>query len=209
MDRTELATPELAQVEVHGMSRGAFIAKGALAAGAVYGLGMVAPFVRSAFASTQGGDIDILNFALTLEYLESAFYKEAQQRVKLSGDVKSLASLIGSDEDQHVAALQKAIKGAGGKPAAAPEVSFPFSDEAGFLKLAQAFEDTGVGAYDGAAPMISSKEVLASAGAIVQVEARHASAIRLANGEPPAPEAFDKALAKGEVLAAVKPYVKS
>lgn len=209
MDTKELAVPELAGVEVHSMSRGAFIAKGALAAGAVYGLGMVTPFVRSAFAKSGGGDADILNFALTLEYLESTFYKEAQQKVKLSGDVKSLAALIGGDEDQHVAALTKAIKSMGAKPVPAPTVSFPFSDEAGFLKLAQAFEDTGVGAYDGAAPMISSQEVLASAGSIVQVEARHAAAIRLAGGQPPAPDAFDPALSKAQVLKAVKPYVKS
>jgi rubrerythrin len=209
MDTKELAAPELAGVEVHGLSRGAFIMRGALAAGAVYGLGTVGPFVRTALAKSGSGDIEILNFALTLEYLESTFYKEAQQKVKLSGDVKSLAKLIGGDEDQHVAALMTAIKGSGGKPVAAPTVVFPFSDEAGFLKLAQTFEDTGVSAYDGAAPMITSKDVLASAGAIVQVEARHASAIRLANGQPPAPDAFDKTLTQAQVLAAVKPYVKS
>jgi len=209
MERSELATPELAGVEVHGMSRGAFVIRGALAAAAVYGLGTVGPFVRQAFAQGGGGDLGILNFALTLEHLESTFYKEAQQKVKLSGDVKNLAKLIGDDEDQHVAALTKAIEGAGGKPVKSPTFTFPFSDEAGFLKLAQTFEDTGVSAYDGAAPMISSKDVLASAGSIVQVEARHASAIRLANGQPPAPDAFDKALAEAQVLAAVKPFIKS
>jgi hypothetical protein len=201
--------PQLSAVEVHGMSRAAFLARGALAAGAVYGTGMVAPFVRSALAKAGGGDVGILNFALTLEYLESTFYREAQQKVKLSADTRSLASLIGGDEDQHVKALTMAIKGAGGKPVSSPQFSFPFSDEAGFLKLAQTFEDTGVGAYDGAAPQISSSDVLASAGAIVQVEARHAAAIRLANGEPPAPAAFDRALPKAQVLKAVQPFIKS
>ncbi len=209
MNTQRMSNPELAAVEVHGMSRGAFITRGALAAGAVYGTGMVGPFVRQALAKAGGGDIGILNFALTLEYLESTFYKEAQQKVKLSGDTKSLAKLIGGDEDEHVAALTMAIKGTGGKPVTSPQFSFPFSDEAGFLKLAQTFEDTGVGAYDGAAPQISSKDVLASAGAIVQVEARHAAAIRLANGAPPAPAAFDKALPKAQVLKAVQPFIKS
>ena len=67
-----------------------------------------------------------------------------------------------------------------------------------FLNLAQTFEDTGVSAYNGAAPQIKSKEVLGAAGSIVQVEARHAAAIRLQNGEEPAPEAFDPSLAEGE-----------
>jgi len=209
MNPNELQTPELAEVEVHGTSRGAFILRGALAAGALYGLGSVAPFVSGALAKSAGGDIDILNFALTLEYLEAAFYKEGQQQVKLSSDVKNLAQLIQGHEDEHVAALTKAIKGAGGKPVAAPAVSFPFSDESGFLKLAQTFEDTGVSAYNGAAPAIKSVDVLASAGAIVQVEARHAAAIRLQTGESPAPDAFDKSLEKDAVLKAVQPFIKS
>lgn len=209
MTTRKMSNPELAGVEVHGMSRGAFITRGALAAGAVYGIALVGPFVRQALAQAGGGDVGILNFALTLEYLESTFYKEAQRKVKLSGDTRRLAKLIGGDEDQHVAALTMAIKGAGGKPVRAPRFSFPFSDEAGFLKLAQTLEDTGVGAYDGAAPQISSRDVLASAGAIVQVEARHAAAIRLANGAPPAPTAFDKALPKPRVLKAVQPLIKS
>jgi hypothetical protein len=209
MKNQQISNPELAAVEVHGMSRSAFLARGALATAAVYGSGMVAPFVRQALAKAGGGDVGILNFALTLEYLESTFYREAQQKVKLSGETKSLARLIGGDEDQHVAALTMAIRGAGGKPVKSPQFSFPFSDEAGFLKLAQTFEDTGVGAYDGAAPQIQSKDVLASAGSIVQVEARHAAAIRLANGQPPAPAAFDKALPKAQVLKAVQPFIKT
>ena len=64
---------------------------------------------------------------------------------------------------------------------AEPKFDFPYNDTAGFLKLAQTFEDTGVSAYNGAAPAIKSKEVLAAAGSIVQVEARHAAAIRLQN----------------------------
>jgi hypothetical protein len=64
-------------------------------------------------------------------------------------------------------------------------------------------------AYNGAAPQIKSKEVLAAAGGIVQVEARHAAAIRLQRGENPAPDAFDKTLSTDEVLKAVQPFVKS
>ena len=70
-------------------------------------------------------------------------------------------------------------------------------------------EDTGVSAYNGAAPSIESVDVLVAAGAIVQVEARHASLIRLTRNKPPAPLAFDKASEMETVLKAVKPFIKS
>jgi hypothetical protein len=106
-----------------------------------------------------------------------------------------------------VDALTETIKKLGGKPVKAPGVKFPFKDQKSFLKLAQVFEDTGVSAYNGAAPMISSKEVLGAAGSIVQVEARHAAAIRLLNGDDPAPAAFDPTLSQKQVLNAVKPFI--
>ena len=106
---SKLAAPELAGIEVHGMTRSAFIVRGALAAGAVYGAGVVAPFVSEAVAQTGGGDIDIVNFALTLEYLETDFYAKAL-KLGLSGEVKKLATLIHDDEAQHVDALTATVK---------------------------------------------------------------------------------------------------
>ncbi len=200
------AEPELAAVEVHGMSRSAFLARSALATGGLYGAGAVGSFVTRAFAQ-GGGDVEILNFALTLEYLEAAFYEEALAKAGLSGEAKELAQLIGEHEKQHVDALTGAIEKAGAKPVAAPGVQFPLSDEASFIKLAMAFEDTGVYAYNGAAPMIQSPDVLGAAGTIVQVEARHAAAIRDLAGESPTPGAFDKTLTEKQVLKAVKPYI--
>jgi Ferritin-like domain len=93
----------------------------------------------------------------------------------------------------------------------APGVDFgdAFKNEKSFLMLAETFEDTGVSAYNGAAPSIESTEVLGAAGSIVQVEARHAAAIRLLNGKQPAEGAFDEALEMQQVLDAVKPFVKS
>jgi hypothetical protein len=208
-----LVHPELVGVEVvdesgGDISRGNVILKGALAAGAVYGTFMVGPFVRSAFAMGGGtSDVDILNFALTLEYLESTFYEEAKKKVKASGELRPLVSLLASDEKQHVEALEGTIVKLGGKPVAKPTFNFEYSGTSGFLKLAETFENVGVGAYNGAAPGIKSKEVLAAAGSIVQVEARHAAAIALQNGMKPAPEAFDKALEKQEVLKAVEPFI--
>jgi rubrerythrin len=202
-----LAAPELAAIEVHGMSRGAFIVKGALAAGAVYGASTVAPFVSQALAQSGGGDVDIVNFALTLEYLEADFYTKAR-RLGLSGEVARLAKLLQNDETQHVQALTATVKQLGGTPAKKPVFVFPDNSASGFLKLAQVLEDTGVSAYNGAAPAIQSKEVLGAAGSIVQVEARHAAAIRLQNKAEPAPAAFDKPLPKAAVLTAVKPFIK-
>jgi serine-rich repeat adhesion-like glycoprotein len=212
MRNEELAQSELAEVHVDiegdDLSRGEVILKGALAAGAVYGAMSVAPFVSRALAMSGGGDVGILNFALTLEYLESSFYREAKRRAGASGELKSLIELVGRDEDEHVKALTATIKKLGGKPVAEPKFDFPYDSTAEFLELAQTFEDTGVSAYNGAAPRIKSKEVLGAAGSIVQVEARHAAAIRLQNDAQPSPEAFDPTLSKAQVLKAVEPFIQ-
>jgi hypothetical protein len=200
---------ELAAVEFEPLSRGALIAKGALGAVALYGAMAAGPLARRAFAQSGGGDIEILNFALTLEYLEAAFYERAIDQVDLSMEVREFASTIRDDENEHVNALEETIKGLGGKPVAAPTVEFPFSDEAAFLELAQTLEDTGVSAYNGAGPAIKSKELLATAGSIAQIEARHAARVRLARNQPPAPDAFDKTLGTKAVLRAVDPFVTS
>ena len=138
MSHEELAHPELAGVEVvedsGDLSRSDVILKGALAAGAVYGTFMVGPYVRKALAMSGGSDVDILNFALTLEYLESTFYDEAKTRAKASGELKSLIGLLADDEKQHVEALTATIKQLGGKPVAEPKFDFPYSDTAGFLE---------------------------------------------------------------------------
>lgn len=188
-------------------TRSEVLAKGALAVGSLYGAAMVGPYVRRALAMNGGGDVGILNFALTLEYLEAKFYAEARSRAKPSGELKSLVDLLAEDEQQHVEALAATVKQLGGKPVAEPKFDFAYSGTAGFLKLAQTFEDTGVSAYNGAAPMIRSKEVLAGAGGIVQVEARHAAAIRLQAGAEPAPAAFDAPLDEKQVLKAVEPFI--
>ena len=208
-----LAQPELADVHIDvdsdDLSRSEVILRGALAAGAVYGAVMVGPFVGRALAMSESGDVGILNFALTLEYLESAFYEEAKSRAGASGDLKSLIGTIGRDEEEHVGALTETIKKLGGKPVVEPKFDFPYSGTSGFLKLAQTFEDTGVSAYNGAAPHIMSGDVLAAAGSIVQVEARHAALIRLMRGATPAPLAFDRMLDQQQVLTAVEPFARA
>jgi len=206
-----MVAPELASIEIKGMTRHAFMLRSTVAAGAVYGLSTVGPFVGRALAQGDGGDVDILNYALTLEYLESAFYAMALKEVQFSGDTKKLVETLGKDEDEHVDALKATIKDLGGKPVKAPGVDFgkAFANEKSFLKLSATVEDLGVSAYNGAAPQIKSKEVLGAAGSIVQVEARHAAAIRLLNGDSPTVSAFDEPLDMAAVLEAVKPFIKS
>jgi rubrerythrin len=206
-----MSNTSLGAVEVHGTTRAAFLLRGALSAGALLGAGAAGPFVRDALAQESGGDLEILNFALTLEYLESTFYERAVMKGKgLSSEARALALEIRDNERSHVDALRTAITGSGGKPVEAPDVGFglAFTSEAEFLELAQALEDTGVSAYNGAAPSIESIEILAAAGSIVQVEARHAALIRLMRGQLPAPDAFDKPLDAQQVLAAVKPFMR-
>jgi Ferritin-like domain len=210
MTHSKITSPELGGIEVHGLSRASFILRGAMTAGAVYGAAAVGPYVSSALAASGSTDVDILNFALTLEYLETDFYAHKAKAVGLSGEAKSLAALIAGHEQQHVNALVKAISGAGGTPVKKPTFAFPVTDQASFLKLAYVLENTGVGAYNGAGPSLQNPAYLAAAGAIVQVEARHAAAIALLIGEPVTPDGgFDKPLTKPQVLVKARPLIKT
>jgi hypothetical protein len=210
MTPSNAASPELATIEVHGLTRSAFLLRGALAAGTAYGATAVAPFVSTALAKSGSGDLAILNFALTLEYLEADFYKVKAKAVGLSGEARTLASTFGDQEAEHVSALTKAITGSGGTPVKKPTFVFPVSDQKSFLKLAYTLENVGVGAYNGAGPSLSNKQLLAAAGSIVQVEARHAAAIGLLTNQPVTPNgAFDKPLSKAQVLKAAKPLIKA
>jgi hypothetical protein len=206
----DLANSELAAVEVSGLTRSSFILRGALAAGSVYGLSAVTPFVSQALAATGGGDAEILNFALTLEYLESDFYNVKGRQVGLSGQAKSYAALFGEQEQAHIDALVTVIKQLGAKPVAKPTFVFPVSNQSSFLALASELENTGVGAYNGAAPSLTSKQILTAAGSIVQIEARHAAAINLLIEKSPTPSGgFDVPLTKSQVLAKAGPLIKT
>ena len=122
-----------------------------------------------ALAQESMGDVEILNFARTLEYLEADFYKQAQ-KLDLDETASAYAQEFGAHEQAHVEALTQTITDLGGTPAELPTFTFPLEDQADFLELAQTLEDTGVSAYNGAGPSIESKDVLAAAGSIVQVE---------------------------------------
>ena len=158
-----------------------------------------------------GGDLEIANFALTLEYLESTFYATALDAGVLSGNALAVVDALAAHEAAHVDALIGLITQAGGTPVAQPEFVFPddaFSSQASILALAGTFEPVGVGAYLGAAPMIVSPDVLAAAGSIAGVEGEHVVAVNWLNGVvPPANTALPAALTMDEVLAAVAPFM--
>jgi rubrerythrin len=156
------------------------------------------------------GDLGILGYALTLEYLETDFYKQAAKSGKLSGKVLEVAKQFGGEESQHVQALEGAIKKAGGKLPAKPKGQFPLKDQKSILKLAATVENVGAAAYLGQAGLIKDKEVLAAALAIHAVEARHASALNSVIGEDITPDgAFAVPMDAAAVLKAVKPYIAS
>jgi rubrerythrin len=196
-------------VEVGGITRSAFIARSALAAGAVYGVGSVAPLVERALAAGGGGDTAILDFALTLESIEVGFTTAALKVKGLSADVKKALEEIAEHERAHQKQLKQTLDQLGATASPAPKTSFPrLNGQDAMLSLAIRLEETGIGAYNGAAPLIESPDLLAAAGSIVQVEARHAGALRELAGRDPAPAAFDRALSRDEVTGAVKPFVK-
>ncbi len=160
-------------------------------------------------------DVEVLNYALTLEYLESEFYRQGNAAGLLSGIEDEYAKAIGADEDAHVAALTDTIKSLGGEPVAAPKVDFgdAFKNREGFLGLAQVFENTGVQAYLGAAGFIKDKAILQAAAGIFGVEARHAAVIGDLLGDKVEGGVFkgstETPLTTEEVLEAVKPFIKA
>jgi rubrerythrin len=202
-----------------GLDRGDFFRKAAVAGGGflaggvlVNGLASPALAAISTKKKSKKNDAKILNYALTLEYLEAEFYRQAVANNAFSSDqYKQFGTVVAEHEANHVSALKKALgKSAVKKP------SFDFgdtvTDPAKFAQTAQVLEDTGVAAYAGQGPNISQRAVVVAALSIHSVEARHAAWIRFLNAggstnDPsklPAPVDFDKAKSEKAVLSAVK-----
>ncbi len=159
-------------------------------------------------ASNASGDIAILNYALTLEYLESEFYSKVVAAKLFKGKVGELLETFGSQEDSHVVALKAAVSKLGGTPAANPHGKFPITSATQVAQLAYTVENLGAAAYLGQAAKIQSPEVLASALAIHTVEARHAATLGTLVKKPVTPQgAFATPADMSSVLAAVKPFL--
>lgn len=155
------------------------------------------------------GDLGIVNYALTLEYLEAAFYAAAADSGLFKGDQLKLINAIGDAEQQHVDALKATAKQLGGPVASEPNAEFPLEDPTEVLKLAATVENLGAAAYLGQAANIESPDILAAALSIHSVEGRHAAALNILTGEDsPTPDgAFAMGADMETVLASVQPFL--
>ena len=154
------------------------------------------------------GDVGILNYALTLEYLETAFYADVVKSGLFKGAELETIRKFGREEAEHVQALTAAVKQLGGKPAPEPKAKFPLESAKSVLELAGTVENLGAAAYLGQAANIKSPEVLASALAIHSVEGRHAAVLNTLLGEPITPDgAFAKPADVKTVLKSVEPFL--
>ena len=213
------------------LSRRSLLGRGA-AVGAATGavaLGLSPALRSSAFAQDDatpegddggeenGGfedDVAVLNFALTLEHLEFAFYRDNVDTFDLGVDgfgnsINEYLGLIRDHEGAHVETLTAVITDLGGEPVEEATYDFGVTDAATFLATAAALENTGVSAYDGAGQYLENADLLTAAGTIVAVEARHASYLNLVTGELPFPAAFETPLSMDEVLEIAGPFIQS
>jgi len=174
---------------------------------------------QAAAASATAGltDVDILQFALTLEFLETAFYQQGfaqfadsdfQKLGLTTADITNLKS-IGQTEQVHVTTLLSAIAGAGVKPVAPCTYKFGFTDAASMVATASILENVGVSAYLGAAPLLTSAAILTVAAEIVTVEARHQTFIRVASQVAAVPSAFDTPLGVRNVFTLAAGFIDS
>ncbi len=158
---------------------------------------------------------DTLNFALTLEHIEDAFYRSALEKDFIPKEHRDIFNHIGLHEAEHVKFLTGALGSAAGKPPAADftaggKYADVFSNFETFLTISQTFEDLGVAAYKGqAGNLMENGDILTAALQIHSVEARHAAIVRRIGGKKAWDSAFDEAKTKDEVLAAAKPFLKA
>lgn len=167
---------------------------------------------QSAEAAPLDNDLAILNYALTLEYLEAAAYKAVNDAGVLTGRAATYFKAFGQHEADHVAALLATIPKLGGTPVAIPAFNFSGvpSNPTEIVKFFQMVEDIGVSAYLGAAGSIKNFDVLEAALSIHAVEAEHAAALAdlVAPGTDLfSPDAFQKGRTPDEVLAIVAPFL--
>ncbi len=188
-----------------------FKALAAASVGAAAGTSLLTSKAFAQIGGTQEGDAGIFNFALTLEFLERDFYQMALDAGVLSGAALGVVTNLRDHEAAHVDAITAALQGAGATPAPKPQFTFPpdaLASQDSVIQLASVLEPTGVGAYLGAGPMIQNPDFLEAAGTIAGVEGDHVVAIKNLQGVvPPANVAFEQALTKDEVLAAVAPFL--
>jgi Ferritin-like domain len=170
---------------------------GSLAAAGAGGL-----FIGEAAAAkvwVTSSDVAFLRFDLTLEYLQSSFYTEAERLAKLDPTTMAWVRVVSAHERAHV----EAIKGLLGPSRTVPRPTFNFrgvtSDQESFVKTAVAFEDLTVALMKWQAPRLDSRAVVAAAVSLHSVEARHAAWIRYLVGLKPVTSPFDEPRAQRQM----------
>ncbi len=221
-----------------GDTRAAFLRKAGLGGAALVGGGALLGRPDAAFAGHEDSipDVDVLNYALTLEYLEATFYTQAlggsgttgvpssgarfnrgaitgaKQLRGFGGRIRSSAYALLSDIRDHEITHVDFLRSALGAAAVGP-CEFTFSaalcNVRSFLATAQVLENTGVMAYDGGIRYVDGGDNLQAGAQIATVEARHASYLNLINGDSPFPSAFDQGKKPSEIFAAAKPFIVS
>ncbi|MCJ1254193.1 hypothetical protein MMC24_002007 [Lignoscripta atroalba] len=173
-----------------------------------------APLVAKRQAIT---DVDILQFALTLEHLENVFYKGAISAFPeqmfldagFSSEFFNNLKFIVTDEEEHVRLLTEAIAATGASPVAACEYNFPYTDIASFVSLASVLEGVGVSAYLGASPFVADKAILSVAASILVTEAIHVSLQRTSLHQVAAANPYGTGLGINAVFTLAATFIKS
>jgi rubrerythrin len=171
-------SPGIAEAAASGDTRAQILRKAALGSGGLVAggiaLGGLSGTALGADSRSSKQDVAILNFALTLEYLEAEFYRQAVAGNALSGDMRSFAQIVAGHEAAHVAFLQKAL---GSRAVASPAFDFQGipTNPSRFLATAVSLEDTGVAAYAGQSYRIKRTAYILVAAQVLAIEARHAA----------------------------------
>lgn len=183
----------------------------------VFGLSFLAIAASFPLYKRADLDVDILQFALTLERLENKFYKEALSMwsvddfvdANFTEDFYTQLKYIAHDEEAHLLFLEQVIKAAGAEPVQACTYNLPLDSPASFVQSIAAFEGVGVSAYLGAASLISSKKYLTAAGSILSTEAIHQAAARNAIGEIPMANPFATPLSANAIYSIASKFIES
>lgn len=192
----------------NGLKLGVAGGLAALALGVNKGGGKVFAAATAPFKN----DVDVLNYALTLEYFEAELYNALIGLGKLQGKDLQYVTLFGQQEAEHVTAIKTTVEKLGGTPVSKGSYNFnaagPLNDRSQILTVLATVESVGVAAYLGAAGFITDPNILAAAASIMQVEGRHTSVIKGLVGQFPVPDAFGKSLTYDEVIEIVTPFFK-
>ena len=190
------------------------------------------PVLDSAMFTVQQGPeddwvptLEVLNYALTLEHLEAAYYQQGleefsdselmnaevlcQRNEELNAQVPERLRSIRNHEMAHVEQLSAVIQKLGGTPVERAEYEFPYETPSEFLQLAATFETTGVSAYDGAINLLSEDSLLTASATIATVEGRHSAFLNEITGKSPFPRAFDEAKSMEEIKEIVSQFIIS